>query len=216
MQNNSSIETREAQIGITDNMCAVSRCVKRLFDIVGAALGMIVCSPLFLYIVLKLKSAKSGSVIFKQERIGYRGKLFMIYKFRTLSVDFEDNGPRLTPSEDKVHVTEFGKFLRGHHLDELPQLLNVLRGDMSIVGPRPERRIFIDKILEHDSRYQYIYLMRPGLTSKATLFNGYTDTMEKMLHRLEMDLEYLQTRSLWVDVKIMLQTVKMILGGKKF
>lgn len=199
-----------------DNMRAPERAVKRLLDILGAALGIVVASPLFLYVALRLKLARNGSVIFRQERIGLHGKPFMIYKFRTLSRNFEDKGPRLTPCESDGCVSNFGRFLRVRHIDELPQLLNVLKGDMSIVGPRPERRIFIDKIMERDPRYRYIYLMRPGLTSKATLFNGYTDTMEKMLQRLNMDLEYLQTRSLAVDAKIVWLTVKMLAGKKNF
>ncbi len=216
MQNIKTIETGSAPTEMVDNMCALAKAVKRLGDFVGAALVMLLSTPLYLYIALRLKLTEKGSVIFKQERIGLGGKPFMIYKFRTLSEDFEDNGPRLTPCEDKAHVTGFGKFLRVHHLDELPQLLNVLKGDMSIVGPRPERKIFIDKIMERDARYRFIYLMRPGLTSMATLFNGYTDTMEKMLQRLNMDLEYLRTRSLWGDMKIILLTAKMIFAGKKF
>lgn len=216
MQNISSIETDNTSTEIVDNMCAPAKALKRICDFIGAALAMIFSSPLYLYIALRLKLTEKGRVIFKQERIGLGGKPFMIYKFRTLSEGFEDNGPRLTPCEDKAHVTGFGKFLRIHHLDELPQLFNVLKGDMSIVGPRPERKIFIDKIMERDQRYRFIYLMRPGLTSKATLFNGYTDTMEKMLQRLNMDLDYLRTRTLVGDLKIILLTVKMIFGGKKF
>ena len=216
MQNINSIETDGASTEIVDHMCAPARAVKRFCDFIGAALAMILSSPLYLYIALRLKLTEKGRVIFRQERIGLGGKPFMIYKFRTLSEGFEDNGPRLTPCEDKAHVTGFGKYLRVHHLDELPQLFNVLKGDMSIVGPRPERQIFIDKIMERDSRYRFIYLMRPGLTSKATLFNGYTDTMEKMLQRLNMDLDYLRTRTLVGDLKIILLTIKMIFGGKKF
>ena len=216
MQNISSIETDNTPTEIVDNMCAPAKALKRICDFIGATLAMILSSPLYLYIALRLKLTEKGRVIFKQERIGLGGKPFMIYKFRTLSEGFEDNGPRLTPCEDKAHVTGFGKFLRIHHLDELPQLFNVLKGDMSIVGPRPERKIFIDKIMERDQRYRFIYLMRPGLTSKATLFNGYTDTMEKMLQRLNMDLDYLRTRTLVGDLKIILLTVKMIFGGKKF
>lgn len=199
-----------------DNMRAPERVVKRFLDILGAAVGIVVASPLFVYVALRLKMGHNGSVIFKQERIGLHGKPFMIYKFRTLNENFEDRGPRLTPSENEGCVSSFGRFLRVRHIDEVPQLLNVLKGDMSIVGPRPERKIFIDKIMEHDSRYKYIYLMRPGLTSKATLFNGYTDTMEKMLQRLNMDLEYLQTRTIAVDAKIVWLTVKMLVGEKKF
>ena len=113
-------------------------------------------------------------------------------------------------------LTKIGRFLREHHLDELPQLLNVLKGDMSFVGPRPERRYFIEKIRRENPNYDYVYLMRPGLTSMATLHNGYTDTMEKMLIRLRMDLEYLTHRSLWGDFKIIYLTVASIVTGKKF
>ena len=141
MQNISSIETDNTSTEIVDNMCAPAKALKRICDFIGAALAMILSSLLYLYIALRLKLTEKGRVIFKQERIGLGGKPFMIYKFRTLSEGFEDNGPRLTPCEDKAHVTGFGKFLRIHHLDELPQLFNVLKGDMSIVGPRPERKI---------------------------------------------------------------------------
>ena len=113
-------------------------------------------------------------------------------------------------------LTKVGKFLREHHLDELPQLFNVLIGDMSFVGPRPERKYFIDLIKNENPDYDYIYLMRPGVTSMATIYNGYTDTMEKMLIRLQMDLDYLQNRSLWLDLKIIITTVLKILKGKKF
>ena len=123
--------------------------------------------------------------------------------------------PRLAEKDD-VRLTPVGKYLRVYHLDELPQLWNVLKGDMSFVGPRPERRYFIDLILNETSDYEYIYLMRPGLTSKATLHNGYTDTMEKMLIRLRMDLNYLNRRSLWLDTKIICTTTIYLLTGKKF
>ena len=133
-----------------------------------------------------------------------------------MRVDSEENGtPQLARKEDD-RLTPVGKFLREHHLDELPQLFNVLKGDMSFVGPRPERKYFIDKIMQVNPDYEYIYQMRPGLTSMATLYNGYTDTMEKMLIRLQMDLEYLQNRSLWLDLKIVFTTVRFIVYGKKF
>ena len=126
-----------------------------------------------------------------------------------------DDEPQLAVKDDN-RLTPVGKFLREHHLDELPQLLNVFRGEMSFVGPRPERKYFIDKIKEHNPNYDYIYLMRPGVTSMATLYNGYTDTMEKMLKRLDMDLEYLQNRSLYLDFKIIVKTALSIVSGKKF
>jgi lipopolysaccharide/colanic/teichoic acid biosynthesis glycosyltransferase len=113
-------------------------------------------------------------------------------------------------------MTKLGHFLCVHHLDELPQMFNVFKGDMSLVGPRPERQIFIDEIMTVNPNYVHVYKMRPGLTSNATLYNGYTDSMEKMMTRLDMDLEYLTTRSLWADFVIILKTALSIISGKKF
>ena len=109
-----------------------------------------------------------------------------------------------------------GKFLREHHLDELPQLWNVFKGDMAFIGPRPERRFYIDQIMAKDARYEQLYALRPGVTSYATLYNGYADTLEKMLKRLELDLYYLQNRSWWMDTRILACTFLKIAGGKKF
>lgn len=198
-----------------DAMNACERGIKRLIDIFAAFLGLIILSPLFLIIFCILLLA-GGSVIFKQERIGYKGNKFFIYKFRTMCLDAEKNGIPRTESERREKITRVGKFLRDYHLDELPQIFNVLNGDMSLVGPRPERKIFIDQIMQINPNYVHIYKMRPGLTSKATLYNGYTDTMEKMLVRLDMDLEYLSTRSLWGDFKIVCKTGLAIFSGKKF
>lgn len=140
----------------------------------------------------------------------------MILKFRTMKEEAEKDGvPQLAEKEDS-RLTPFGGWLRKHHLDELPQLWNVLRGDMAFIGPRPERRYFIDKIMEHDPRYELLYQIRPGVTSYATLYNGYTDTMEKMLRRLELDLYYLEHRSWWLDTKILFNTFLNIAFGKKF
>lgn len=201
---------------ICDGMNAEARAVKRGCDIVGAIVGLVVLSPVFLLVYILLRCSGNGPVIFKQERLGYKEKPFYILKFRTMRVDSEQDGkPRLAEKEDD-RLTRLGKFLREHHLDELPQLWNVLCGDMSFVGPRPERRYFIDLIRKENPDYDYIFLMRPGLTSKATLYNGYTDTMEKMLVRLRMDLEYLQQRTLWMDAKIIFTTVSFIVKGKKF
>ncbi|MBQ5573744.1 MAG: sugar transferase, partial [Bacteroidaceae bacterium] len=126
-----------------------------------------------------------------------------------------DGIPRLEQERNR-HLTPFGRFLRAHHLDELPQLWNVLKGDMSFVGPRPERQYFIDQINRETDDYHYVYLMRPGITSYATIYNGYTDTMDKMLKRLEYDLDYLDNRSLMLDLKIIVKTVLSIVSGKKF
>lgn len=131
-------------------------------------------------------------------------------------MDAEKNGPALFDSENDDRLTHIGRFLREHHLDELPQLWNVFKGDMSFIGPRPERKFFIDRIMKHDSRYELLYQIRPGVTSYATLYNGYTDTMEKMLRRLEYDLYYLEHYSLLTDAKILFKTFVSIVFGKKF
>lgn len=201
---------------IRDGMNVFELAVKRAFDFFASLTALIILSPLFLIICILLICQRDGTVLFKQERIGYKGKPFNIYKFRTMRSDSESDGtPRLATVGDE-RLTKVGRFLREHHLDELPQLLNVLKGDMSFVGPRPERRYFIEKIRKENPNYDYIYLMRPGLTSMATLHNGYTDTMEKMLTRLQMDLDYLCKRSLWLDMKLILRTFLYIVNGKKF
>ena len=199
-----------------DAMNAFQRGVKRVTDFICALLGLVILSPVFLVIALIMIIQKNGPVLFAQERIGYGGQPFTIYKFRTMSTVVEDEGPQLVAKSDSVKSTPFERFLREHHLDELPQLWNVLVGDMSLVGPRPERKYFINQIMEHTHDYELIYQMRPGLTSEATLYNGYTDTMEKMLKRLDMDIRYLEHRSLGLDTKIILSTIYNVLSGKKF
>lgn len=199
-----------------DRMGKLELWVKRFSDIVCSIVGLILLSPVFLVIAILMKRQKNGTIFFRQERIGYGGKPFTIYKFRTMSSVIEDDGPQLVAKSDSTCSTPLELFLRDHHLDELPQLWNVLKGDMSLVGPRPERRYFIDKIMEHDRRYTLIFEMRPGLTSEATLYNGYTDTMEKMLTRLQMDIDYLESRTLWLDAKIIFKTFATILSGRKF
>ena len=189
---------------------------KRLFDIIASALGLIILAPVYLVIYIILKITTKGPAIFIQERIGLGGKPFNIYKFRTMIVNNEQNGiPQLAEANDD-RLTPFGRWLRSHHLDELPQLWNVLKGDMSLIGPRPERKYFIDQIMEHDPRYVEPYKTRPGITHYATLYNGYTDTMDKMLRRLELDLYYLEHRSWWFDLKIIGKTLANIVFGKKF
>lgn len=208
--------TPSSEAPVKDGMNVGERAVKRLFDIVGAALGLLLLSPVFAVVFIQLRRQGDGPVIFRQQRIGYRGRPFNILKFRTMVMSSEEEGvPQLAQKSDE-RLTPVGKFLREHHLDELPQLVNVLRGDMSFVGPRPERKFFIDQIMALNSDYQYIYLMRPGTTSMATIYNGYTDTMEKMLIRLQMDLDYLRKRSLWLDLRILFVTAEYMLFGKKF
>lgn len=201
---------------IYDGMNEVERNVKRVFDFLVAFVALVVFSPLFIVCYFAVKHEDGGPAIFKQERIGRFGRPFCIYKFRSMRVDAEKNGPSLYQHERDTRMTKVGKFLRVHHLDELPQLWNVLKGDMSFIGPRPERKFYIDKIMLHDVRYEYLYQIRPGVTSYATLYNGYTDTMEKMLKRLELDLYYLKHRSWWFDITILFKTFVNLAIGKKF
>ena len=194
----------------------ISQHIKRSIDFLLALVCLVLFSPVFLVCYIGIRREDGCPVIFSQVRIGRGGKPFMILKFRTMKEEAEKDGvPQLAEKEDS-RLTPFGGWLRKHHLDELPQLWNVLRGDMAFIGPRPERKYFIDKIMEHDPRYELLYQIRPGVTSYATLYNGYTDTMEKMLRRLELDLYYLEHRSWWLDTKILFNTFLNIAFGKKF
>lgn len=201
---------------VVDGMSSAGHVVKRVFDVVMSVVCLILFSPLFLLCYIIIKADDGGPVIFKQERIGLHGKAFTIYKFRSMKLDSEKDGPALFMHEKDERLTRVGRFLRNHHLDELPQFYNVLRGDMAFVGPRPERKYYIDKIMEHDPRYVCLYQVRPGVTSYATLYNGYTDTMQKMLKRLELDLHYLEHDSLWFDLKILVKTFLSIVLGRVF
>lgn len=201
---------------IKDGMNAFERAFKRMFDFSLSGILLIIFSPLFLACYLAVKREDHGDAIYSQERIGKGGKPFMIYKFRSMRADAEKEGPRLYQEHKDERLTKVGRFLREHHLDELPQIWNVFIGDMSFIGPRPERKFFIDKIMEVDSRYVYLYQIRPGVTSYATLYNGYTDTIEKMVTRLHYDLYYLEHGSAAQDIKILWRTFYGIVGGRKF
>ena len=201
---------------IADGMNEFERNIKRIFDCFIAAACLVAFSPLFLICYIAVKKEDGRNAIFKQERIGRFGRPFYIYKFRSMKIDAEKDGPALYGHENDTRLTRVGKFLRNHHLDELPQLWNVIKGDMAFIGPRPERKYYIDQIIQYDSRYTFLYQIRPGVTSYATLYNGYTDTMEKMLHRLELDLYYLEHRSWWFDTKILVKTFINIAFGKIF
>ena len=179
---------------IPDGMSKSGQLSKRVFDFIVSAFCLVVFSPLMLLCYLLVKREDGGPAIFKQERIGMNGEPFYIYKFRSMKMDAEKHGPQLTNHDGDHRMTKIGRFLRDHHLDELPQLWNV----------------------EHDPRYINLYQIRPGVTSYATLHNGYTDTMEKMLRRLELDLYYLEHRSWLFDCKILAETFFSIAFGKKF
>lgn len=189
---------------------------KRLADILVSGLGMIILSPVYLVAAIAIRIESPGGSIFSQERIGYKGKPFTLYKFRSMVRNAENNGVPALCAEEDARLTRVGAFLRNHHLDELPQLWNVFTGDMSMVGYRPEREYFIERIKEHNPDYSRLFAMRPGVFSYATLYNGYTATMDKMLIRLKMDLEYLDNWTLWMDIKIIFLTAVAILTGKRF
>lgn len=208
--------TIQNQTEIKDRCNRMERFVKRSTDILVSVPCLVLFSPLFVFISLAIKWEDGLPIIYKQERIGLHGKPFNIYKFRSMKADAEKDGPNLLEIEGDTRLTRVGKFIRAHHLDELPQLWNILKGDMSLVGPRPERKYYIDQIIKHDSRYTYLYQIRPGATSYATLYNGYTDTMPKMLRRLSLDLYYLEHRSWWFDAKILFKTMMNIMFGKIF
>lgn len=203
---------------IPDGMNSVERNTKRLIDLFFSTIMLVLTSPLFLLCYILIKLDDGGPAIYSQERLGRFGRPFRIYKFRSMRLDAEKFGPALSHAggDDDPRLTKVGKFLRSHHLDELPQLWNVFCGDMAFIGYRPERKFFIDQIMEHDPRYAFLYQIRPGVTSYATLYNGYTDTMEKMLRRLNYDLYYLEHRSFWFDLRTLWLTFVSIIFGKKF
>lgn len=203
---------------ISDGMNLLECKLKRIFDFGMSAVCLIVFSPLFLLTYILIKLDDGGPVIYTQERIGRFGRPFKMLKYRSMRLDAEKDGPALSHPAgiDDPRLTKVGKFIRAHHLDELPQLWNVFKGEMSFIGYRPERQFFIEQIMQNDPRYAFLYQIRPGITSYATLYNGYTDTMEKMLRRLELDLYYLGHRSWWLDVKVLAMTFLSIVSGKKF
>ncbi len=196
--------------------CAISESgknMKRAIDVVAAFVALILFSPLFLILALLIKRDSKGPVFYKQERIGYRHKPFKIYKFRTMKVDAEQGKPMLSGENDS-RITKIGKVLRKYRLDELPQFWNVLKGDMSLVGPRPEREYFIRQIVERAPYYVLLHQIRPGITSWGMVKYGYARNVDEMIARLKYDILYLENMSLLVDFRIIIYTVKTVFTGK--
>lgn len=204
----STAETAVQPLGDALKEPSLFHCVtKRCFDVVCSLCCMLLFAPFFLMALIVSWCTTSGNPFFLQERIGKGGKPFNIVKFRTMVVDAERDGARLVHEHGTHQFTRYGLFFRKYHIDEWPQLWNVLIGDMSLVGYRPERAYYIQQIEAADARYSQLYVTRPGITSEAAIYNGYTDSLEKMLRRLEMDLAYLPKLSVPTDLRIIGQTI---------
>ena len=188
-------------------------CMKRACDVLFSAAALLILSPIYIVLYILVWSSSEGPAIYRQERIGLHGRAFQILKFRTMTIHAEGDTPQLS-ADDDPRITTVGKFLRKYRLDELPQMWNILRGDMSIVGPRPERRYFIEQIEKQAPYYCLLYKIRPGLTSWGPIKVGYTDTLEKMVRRLNYDIVYMENMSIRLDIKILFHTIGVILDGK--
>ena len=187
--------------------------LKRLLDIIFAIIAALLLSPFLLIIAIITKISSIGGIIYKQERIGFNEKPFTIYKFRSMYVDAEKNGPALTKDND-CRITKWGKFMRAWRLDELPQLWNIIKGDMSLVGPRPERKFYIDQVLKQSPQYYSLLKVKPGLTSWGMIKFGYASSVDEMIQRMEYDLNYIEHASLLLDLRIILHTFSLVISGK--
>lgn len=187
--------------------------IKRIIDVAVALLSLVILSPLLLIVAIITKLSSNGNIIYSQQRVGYKGKVFTIYKFRSMYADAEKNGPALSLEND-VRITKWGRTIRKWRLDELPQIWNILKGEMSFVGPRPEREFYINEIEKRTPYFNYLLNVKPGLTSLGMVKFGYASSIDDMIKRMKYDLEYVANISLWYDFKIMLYTFKTIFLGK--
>jgi len=188
--------------------------LKRLIDIAGSMVFMIIFSPVYLFVATGVRLSSSGSIFYSHERVGKNGVPFLIYKFRSMVTNAEASGPALSGGDADPRITKFGRFIRKTRLDEIPQFWNVLKGDMSIVGPRPERQYFIDQIVERAPHYVHLHKVRPGITSWGQVKFGYAKDVEEMIERLNYDIIYIENMSIYNDIKIIIYTVKTVILGK--
>lgn len=187
--------------------------MKRLLDIIISVSAMIVLLPLIIYVAIRVKFSSRGPILYLQERVGYKGKKFTIRKFRSMYVNAETNGPRLSMNND-YRITPWGRVMRRWKLDELPQLWNVLVGEMSIVGPRPEREFYIRQLKMKEQPFEQLLEVKPGITSLGMVNYGYADNVAEMVERMKYDQLYVEKKSLTLDMKIMVRTLKIIIMHK--
>ncbi len=187
--------------------------LKRAFDIAVSLFCLLILSPVYLVIAIIIKLTSKGAIFYSQERIGLHGKPFTIYKFRSMYDGAEKNGPALSSKEDS-RITKFGKFLRKTRLDELPQFFNVLMGTMSIVGPRPERRFFIEQIIQRAPHYTHLHKIKPGITSWGQVKYGYAENVDQMIRRMKYDILYLENISFLLDMRILIYTILTVIQGR--